>query len=90
MECCGQELMDGVHLHLSNRTGPAIAVNLEHNLAFGTIRQGPQYLTLQIFNVGLEGVVVEDLAIESVQRLMGSASFSVLPTPSTPAGDSSR
>jgi photosystem II stability/assembly factor-like uncharacterized protein len=67
-----------------NRKGPAIAVNLEHNLAFGTIRQGPQYLTLQVFNVGLAGGVVEDLVIGSVQRLMGSLSYSVLPTPSTP------
>jgi len=62
-----------------NPTGPAIAVNQEHNLAFGTVRQGPQYLTLQIFNVG-----VQDLVIESAQRLIGSSSFSVLPTPSTP------
>ena len=49
-----------------NGTGPAIAVNLEHHLAFGTTRQGPQYLTLQVFNVGLEGGVVEDLVIGSV------------------------
>jgi hypothetical protein len=59
--------------------GPSVAVSLEDNLAFGTICQGPQYLTLDIFNVG-----VQDLVIESVQRLMGSSSFSVLPTPATP------
>jgi hypothetical protein len=62
-----------------NPTGPCISVNLENGLAFGTIRQGPHYLTLQIFNIG-----VNDLVIESVQRLLGSSSFSVLPTPSTP------
>ncbi|MEK1888597.1 MAG: choice-of-anchor D domain-containing protein [Phyllobacterium sp.] len=61
--------------------GPSIAVNLEHDLAFGTICQGPQYLTLEIFNVGMS-----DLTITSVQRLMGSASFSVLATPGTPLG----
>ena len=59
--------------------GPSIAVNLEHELGFGTICQGPQFLTLQIFNVG-KG----DLVINSVQRLMGSTSFSVLATPGTP------
>ncbi len=59
--------------------GPSIAVNLEHDLAFGTVCQGPQYLTLEIFNVGMS-----DLTITSVQRLMGSASFSVLATPGTP------
>jgi len=62
-----------------NPTGPCISVNQENGLAFGTVRQGPQYLTLQLFNIG-----VNDLVIESVQRLMGSSSFSVLPTPSTP------
>jgi hypothetical protein len=64
--------------------GPVIAVNQERNLDFGAVRQGPQYLTLQIFNVGLGGAAVEDLIIESIQRLMGSTSFSVLTTPSTP------
>lgn len=59
--------------------GPSIAVNLEHDLAFGTVCQGPHFLTLEIFNVG-----VADLVIDSVQRLMGSTSFSVLPTPGTP------
>jgi len=60
-------------------TGPSIAVNLEHNLEFGTVCQGPEFLTLEIFNVG-----VSDLVVTSVQRLMGSTSFSVLATPSTP------
>ena len=71
-----------------NRIGaPAIGMNLENNLAFGTIRQGPKYLKLQIFNVGDPGeggVIGRDLVLESVQRLMGSTSFSVLSTPSTP------
>jgi photosystem II stability/assembly factor-like uncharacterized protein len=59
--------------------GPAIAVNLEKGLNFGTVCAGPEYLTLQIFNVG-----AADLVITSVQRLMGSTGFSVLPSPGTP------
>jgi Abnormal spindle-like microcephaly-assoc'd, ASPM-SPD-2-Hydin len=59
--------------------GPSIAVNLEHDLEFGTICQGPQFLALEIFNVGKS-----DLVITSVQRLMGSTGFSVLATPGTP------
>jgi len=59
--------------------GPAIALNLEHNLDFGTVCEGTSYLTLQIFNVG-----TADLEITSVQRLMGSTAFSVLPSPGTP------
>ena len=59
--------------------GPSIAVNLEHNLEFGTICEGSQFLTLEVFNVGRG-----DLVITSVQRLMGSASFSVLAAPGTP------
>jgi len=60
-------------------TGPAIAVNLEDDLEFGTVCAGPQFLTLEVFNVG-----GADLVITSVQRLMGSTSFSVLTTPGTP------
>lgn len=60
-------------------TGPSVAVSLEHNLAFGTGCAGPRYLTLTVFNVG-----GADLLITSVQRLMGSTSFSVLATPGTP------
>jgi hypothetical protein len=60
-------------------TGPSIAVNLENNLEFGTVCQGPQFLTLEIFNVG-----ASDLVVTSVQRLMGSTAFSVLATPGTP------
>jgi photosystem II stability/assembly factor-like uncharacterized protein len=59
--------------------GPAIALSLEHGLAFGTVCQGPQYLTLRIYNVG-----AQDLVVYSVQRLFGSADFSVLGTPLTP------
>jgi HYDIN/CFA65/VesB-like, Ig-like domain len=59
--------------------GPSIAVNLENDLEFGTICQGPQFLALEIFNVGKS-----DLVITSVQRLMGSTDFSVLATPGTP------
>ena len=59
--------------------GAAIALSLEHGLAFGTVCQGPQYLTLTIYNVG-----AQDLVIASVQRLFGSTDFSVLGTPLTP------
>jgi len=59
--------------------GPSIALNLEHNLEFGTVCQGPEYLRLEIFNVG-----IADLIITSVQRLMGSTGFSVMSTPGAP------
>jgi hypothetical protein len=60
-------------------TGPSIAVRLEHNLSFGTVCEGPRFLTIEIYNVG-----VKDLVITSVQRLMGSADFTVLSNPATP------
>jgi Abnormal spindle-like microcephaly-assoc'd, ASPM-SPD-2-Hydin len=60
-------------------SGPAIAVALEDKLAFGTVCQGPQYLTLTVYNVG-----VKDLVISAVERLMGSGDFTVLPTPAPP------
>jgi Abnormal spindle-like microcephaly-assoc'd, ASPM-SPD-2-Hydin len=60
-------------------TGPAIAVNPQDGLAFGTVCTGPAYLTLQVFNVG-----GADLVIDSVQWLMGSTSFTVLGSPGTP------
>ena len=64
---------------------PVIALNLERNLAFGQVRQGPAYLTLQIFNIGHPGEGAFDvLILESVQRLMGSSSFTILPSPGTP------
>ncbi|HEY6393568.1 MAG TPA: choice-of-anchor D domain-containing protein [Bryobacteraceae bacterium] len=58
---------------------PAIVVNLEDGLEFGTICQRPKYLELTVFNVG--GV---DLIVNSVQRLNGSNTFHVLPNPITP------
>ena len=70
-----------------NFVDPVIAVNLENYLSFGTVLQGPAYLKLQIFNVGYSDTTTstkKPLIIESVQRLMGSNSFSVLPTPGTP------
>ena len=61
-------------------TGPAIAVGLEDNLAFGTVCQGSKdYLTIDVSNVG-----ATDLVITSVQRLMGSTGFTVLANPGTP------
>jgi hypothetical protein len=60
-------------------TGPAIAVALQDNLAFGTVCSGPQYLTITVYNVG-----VADLVVTSVQVLFGSSDFAVLPTPATP------
>jgi photosystem II stability/assembly factor-like uncharacterized protein len=59
--------------------GPAIAVGLEDNLAFGTVCDGPRYLTIKVSNVG-----AADLVVSSVQRLMGSTGFTVLPSPGTP------
>lgn len=59
--------------------GPAIAVNLDDGLDFGTVCEGRHFRTLQVFNVG-----VEPLVIASVQRLMGSTGFSVLTAPGTP------
>lgn len=58
---------------------PAIAVDPHHGLAFGSVCHGPAFLTLEVFNVG--GL---DLIIDSVQRLSGSADFTVLPNPATP------
>ena len=60
-------------------SGAAIALALQHDLAFGTACVGPQYLTLTVYNVG-----VADLVISSVQRLMGATDFTVLSTPATP------
>jgi photosystem II stability/assembly factor-like uncharacterized protein len=59
--------------------GPAIAVHLDQGLAFGSVCKGPQYLNLEVYNVGST-----DLLIDNVQRLMGSTDFVVLPTPATP------
>jgi Abnormal spindle-like microcephaly-assoc'd, ASPM-SPD-2-Hydin len=59
--------------------GPSIAVHLDDDLAFGAVCKAPQFLKLEVFNVGSQ-----DLVINSVQRLMGSTGFFVLPTPATP------
>jgi hypothetical protein len=59
--------------------GPAIAVGLQDNLAFGTVCAGPQYLTITVYNIG-----VTDLLVSDVQVLFGSTDFAVLPTPATP------
>ena len=59
--------------------GPAITVNLQDGFEFGTVCDGPEFLTLQVFNVG-----GDDLMIHSVQRLNGSTAFEVDPFPSTP------
>jgi len=61
------------------RSGPAIAVNLQDGFDFGVVCSGPEFLTLEIFNIG-----VQDLEIDSVQRLTGSTGFTVLPAPGTP------
>jgi hypothetical protein len=58
--------------------GPTIAVDPEAGLGFGTVC-GKTSLKLHVFNVG-----TGDLVISSVQRLMGSAGFRVLPNPGTP------
>ncbi|MEX0277502.1 MAG: choice-of-anchor D domain-containing protein [Ruegeria sp.] len=59
--------------------GPVIAVNLQNRFEFGTVCDGPVSLTLQVFNVG-----TDDLIIKSVQRILGSAAFEVEAFPSTP------
>ena len=58
---------------------PVIAVDPEDGLDFGTTCEGPSTSTLEVFNVG-----AADLVISSVQRLMGSAGFEILPNPGTP------
>jgi hypothetical protein len=64
---------------LTKPTGPAVAVNLEENLSFGTVCGGPSFQSVTVYNVG-----GADLVVNSVQRLMGSTDFVVLSTPSTP------
>jgi kumamolisin len=59
--------------------GPAIAVNLQDDLRFGTICHGPAYRVIHVYNVGNR-----DLMILSVQRVAGSADFTVLSAPATP------
>jgi kumamolisin len=59
--------------------GPAIAVNLQDDLRFGTVCSGPKYLVTHVYNVGNR-----DLMILSVQRVAGSTDFTVLSAPATP------
>jgi photosystem II stability/assembly factor-like uncharacterized protein len=60
--------------------GPVIALNMQDGLDFGTVCVGGHDdLTLQIFNVG-----IADLVVTGVQRIMGSASVTVLSMPGTP------
>jgi hypothetical protein len=60
---------------------PAIAVNLQNDLRFGMVCDGPAYLVIHVYNVGNR-----DLMILSVQRVAGSTDFTVLPAPATPQG----
>jgi photosystem II stability/assembly factor-like uncharacterized protein len=60
-------------------SGPAIAVGLQDQLAFGSICTGPAFLDIVVYNVG-----AADLVISSVQVLVGSSDFAVLPTPPVP------
>lgn len=66
--------------------GPVIAVNLQDDLAFGTVCGDQQFRTLQVFNTG-----TRDLMILSIGRVSGSSDFTLLPTPALPlaiaAGD---
>jgi hypothetical protein len=62
--------------------GPAIAIGLQDGLDFGQVCSGPDYLTIDVYNVGSA-----DLVVASVQYLVGSSAspaFSVLSTPATP------
>ncbi len=63
---------------LASASGPVISVNAQSGLQFGTAC-GTKDLIIQVFNVG-----TSDLIINSVQRLSGSADFTVLPNPATP------
>ena len=71
----GEALLKG----LQRFFGPVIAVDLHHDLAFGTICEGPRYLQLEVFNVG-----TKPLSILSVSRIAGSPDFTVLAAPATP------
>jgi hypothetical protein len=59
--------------------GPAIAVNLQDDLQFGTVCSGPAYLVIRVYNVGNR-----DLMILSIQPVAGSSDFTVLPAPAAP------
>lgn len=59
--------------------GPAVAVNLQDDLHFGTVCSGPAYRVIRVYNVGNR-----DLMILSVKRVAGSSDFTVLSMPVTP------
>jgi hypothetical protein len=59
--------------------GPAIAVSLQDDLEFGVACDRRRYLTVHVYNVGNQ-----DLMILGVNRISGSSDFSVLPAPATP------
>lgn len=63
---------------LKHPDGPAISVNPEKGLAFGTICDA-EYLDVTVYNVGQQ-----DLVVSSVQRILGSTAISVLAQPSRP------
>ena len=78
--CTGWGSPNGVALlqGLKGFYGPAIALDLQDGLQFGTVCHGPKFLTLRVFNVG-----TRDLMVLKVQSL-GSTDFSVLTPPSLP------
>ena len=60
--------------------GPAIAVNLQDELEFGTACPGvTAHRSLEIFNVG-----AAPLRVDSIAVLIGSANFSIENQPATP------
>jgi hypothetical protein len=75
--CTGWGVIDGNAL--KRFFGPAIAVNLQDDLHFGTVCEGPAYRVIHVYNVGNS-----DLMILSVQRVAGSTDFTVLSAPTTP------
>jgi len=71
----GQTLLAGLRRFF----GPVIAVNLQDDLAFGTVCRAQEFRTLQVFNTG-----TDDLMVLSISRVSGSAAFTLLPTPAPP------
>jgi hypothetical protein len=59
---------------------PTLAYNAEDNLEFGSVCVGnSEFLTLTLFNVG-----PEDLVVNSITRVSGSNEFSLMPNPGLP------
>jgi kumamolisin len=79
--CTGWGSPKGVALLAGLRRfyGPVIAVNLQDDLAFGTVCGDQEFRTLQVFNVG-----TRDLMILSISRIAGSGDFTLLPAPALP------